>query len=124
MFSNVIIEFNYYYIYCYSADAQYSTSTINTNVIIKSNGEVTWLSHGIYSSSCDMNVEYFPFDIQSCKMKWSSWTYDGFQVLSFIFFTQFYILHLIYSAMQKYLILISSCYLFISFSAHKFVCYL
>ncbi|CAL4103525.1 unnamed protein product, partial [Meganyctiphanes norvegica] len=24
-----------------------------------------------------MNVEYFPFDIQICKMKWASWTYDG-----------------------------------------------
>ncbi|KAF2367533.1 Neurotransmitter-gated ion-channel [Trinorchestia longiramus] len=63
-----------------NADAQYSTSTINTNVIVKSNGEVTWLSHGIYRSSCEMNVEYFPFDVQNCKMKWSSWTYDGYQL--------------------------------------------
>ncbi|XP_018024328.1 neuronal acetylcholine receptor subunit alpha-10 [Hyalella azteca] len=63
-----------------NADAQYSASTINTNVIVKSNGEVTWLSHGIYRSSCEMNVEYFPFDVQSCKMKWSSWTYDGYQL--------------------------------------------
>ncbi|KAA0194923.1 hypothetical protein HAZT_HAZT005347 [Hyalella azteca] len=58
-----------------NADAQYSASTINTNVIVKSNGEVTWLSHGIYRSSCEMNVEYFPFDVQSCKMKWSSLYY-------------------------------------------------
>ncbi|KAG7161976.1 Neuronal acetylcholine receptor subunit alpha-7-like 5, partial [Homarus americanus] len=43
-------------------------------------GQVTWLSHGIYRSSCDMNVEYFPFDIQSCRMMWASWTYDGYQL--------------------------------------------
>ena len=41
---------------------------------------MTWLSHGIYQSSCDMDVEYFPFDIQSCEMKWASWTYDGYTV--------------------------------------------
>ncbi|KAK8373575.1 hypothetical protein O3P69_012612, partial [Scylla paramamosain] len=59
-------------------DAQHSAATINTNVIVTSSGEVTWLSHGIYKSSCDMNVEFFPFDVQSCKM-WASWTYDGYQ---------------------------------------------
>lgn len=49
-------------------------------MIVSSNGEVVWLSHGIYRSSCDINVEYFPFDLQSCQMKWASWTYDGYQV--------------------------------------------
>ncbi|XP_045124340.1 neuronal acetylcholine receptor subunit alpha-10-like [Portunus trituberculatus] len=63
-----------------NADAQYSAATINTNVIVTSSGEVTWLSHGIYKSSCDMNVEFFPFDVQSCKMMWASWTYDGYQL--------------------------------------------
>ncbi|XP_068240125.1 neuronal acetylcholine receptor subunit alpha-9-like [Palaemon carinicauda] len=58
-----------------SADSQYTSATINTNVIVTSAGEVTWLSHGIYRSSCDMNVEHFPFDTQSCKMKWASWNY-------------------------------------------------
>ena len=28
-----------------------------------------------------MDVEYFPFDEQTCVMKFGSWTYDGFQVL-------------------------------------------
>nr|XP_022902055.1 neuronal acetylcholine receptor subunit alpha-7-like isoform X2 [Onthophagus taurus] len=63
-----------------NADPQYQSSVINTNVIVSNNGEVVWLSHGIYRSSCDINVEYFPFDLQSCPMKWASWTYDGYQV--------------------------------------------
>ncbi|KYB28011.1 nicotinic acetylcholine receptor alpha 5 subunit isoform 2 precursor [Tribolium castaneum] len=63
-----------------NADPQFQSSVINTNVIVSSSGEVLWLSHGIYRSSCDINVEYFPFDLQSCHMKWASWTYDGYQV--------------------------------------------
>lgn len=64
----------------YSADSTYQTAVINTNVIVQYTGEVVWLSHGIYKSSCEINVEYFPFDSQDCFMKWSSWTYDGYQV--------------------------------------------
>ncbi|VVC94880.1 unnamed protein product [Leptidea sinapis] len=63
-----------------NADPNYSSAVINTNVIVKHTGEVTWLSHGIYVSVCDINVEQFPFDIQVCTMKWASWTYDGYQL--------------------------------------------
>lgn len=64
----------------YSADSLYNNAIINTNVIVNSTGEVTWLSHGIFKSSCEINVEYFPFDVQICYMKFASWTYDGYQV--------------------------------------------
>ncbi|XP_026759023.2 neuronal acetylcholine receptor subunit alpha-10-like [Galleria mellonella] len=63
-----------------NADPNYRSAVINTNVIVKNTGEVTWLSHGIYVSVCDINVEQFPFDVQLCTMKWASWTYDGFQL--------------------------------------------
>ncbi|NP_001166811.1 nicotinic acetylcholine receptor subunit alpha 5 isoform A precursor [Bombyx mori] len=63
-----------------NADPNYRSAVINTNVIVKYTGEVTWLSHGIYVSVCDINVEQFPFDAQLCTMKWASWTYDGFQL--------------------------------------------
>ena len=83
----------------FSADPQYNTATINTNVIVEHTGKVasinhpyfhllchcdqncdylffiliiqfhltlkvTWLSHGMFKSSCNISVEYFPFDIQ------------------------------------------------------------
>ena len=70
----------------YSADPQYSSAVINTNVIVSHTGEVVWLSHGIFRSSCDINVEFFPFDEQRCALKWASWTYDGYQV-SFSFYS-------------------------------------
>ena len=46
-------------------------------------GEIEWKPPAIYKSSCKINVEWFPFDEQSCDMKFGSWTYDGFQVCVF-----------------------------------------
>ena len=53
-------------------------------IVNGSDGSVTWLSHGIYKSSCDIDVEYFPFDVQICNLMWASWTYDGLSVRKYI----------------------------------------
>uniref|UniRef100_A0A7E4VZF6 Ig-like domain-containing protein n=1 Tax=Panagrellus redivivus TaxID=6233 RepID=A0A7E4VZF6_PANRE len=37
---------------------------------------VDLLYPGIFKFSCLLNLRYFPFDIQICKMTFSSWTYD------------------------------------------------
>jgi hypothetical protein len=31
----------------------------------------------IYKFSCQLNLHYFPFDSQICKMTFGSWTYDN-----------------------------------------------
>lgn len=31
----------------------------------------------IYKSYCAINIEYYPFDIQDCYLKFGSWTFDG-----------------------------------------------
>ena len=51
-----------------------------TKAILHSNGSVVWEPPAIYKSSCIIDVEFFPFDIQLCIMKFGSWTYDGLQV--------------------------------------------
>uniref|UniRef100_A0AAU6PBV4 Nicotinic acetylcholine receptor alpha8 n=1 Tax=Protohermes xanthodes TaxID=1452977 RepID=A0AAU6PBV4_9NEOP len=62
-----------------NADGNYEV-TLMTKATLKYNGEVFWKPPAIYKSSCEINVEYFPFDEQSCMMKFGSWTYNGIQV--------------------------------------------
>jgi len=51
-----------------------------TKVQIKSSGTLMWMAPKIVSSSCKFDVTYFPFDRQVCRMKFGSWTYDGFRL--------------------------------------------
>ena len=62
-----------------SADGKYEV-TLMTKASLNYTGEVVWKPPAIYKSSCKINVEWFPFDEQSCDMKFGSWTYDGYQV--------------------------------------------
>lgn len=54
--------------------------TLATKTTLDYTGRVEWRPPAIYKSSCEIDVEYFPFDEQTCVMKFGSWTYDGFQV--------------------------------------------
>ncbi|KAL4239886.1 hypothetical protein ACF0H5_000686 [Mactra antiquata] len=51
-----------------------------TLVVVQSDGSIQWLPQAIYKSSCSVNIQYFPFDTQICKMKFGSWTYDGSKI--------------------------------------------
>ncbi|XP_022237271.1 acetylcholine receptor subunit alpha-like 1 isoform X2 [Limulus polyphemus] len=62
-----------------NADGNYEV-TIMTKAVLHSDGLVIWRPPAIYKSSCEMNVQYFPFDEQTCFMKFGSWTYDGYTV--------------------------------------------
>ncbi|KFM77607.1 Acetylcholine receptor subunit alpha-like 1, partial [Stegodyphus mimosarum] len=62
-----------------NADGNYEV-TIMTKAILHFDGQVIWKPPAIYKSSCGIDVEYFPFDEQTCFMKFGSWTYDGYTV--------------------------------------------
>jgi nicotinic acetylcholine receptor len=62
-----------------NADGNFEV-TLSTKATLYNSGRVEWKPPAIYHSSCEMDVEYFPFDEQTCVMKFGSWTYDGFQV--------------------------------------------
>ncbi|RUS74260.1 hypothetical protein EGW08_017979, partial [Elysia chlorotica] len=45
--------------------------------VLSSNGDVVWIPQAVFRSSCYIDIEHFPFDIQTCELKFGSWTYDG-----------------------------------------------
>ena len=54
--------------------------TLVTKATLFHSGLIIWEPPAIYKSACIMDVEFFPFDIQHCSMKFGSWTYDGFEI--------------------------------------------
>jgi nicotinic acetylcholine receptor len=64
---------------CASADGNFEV-TLATKATLHYNGLVEWKPPAIYKSYCAIDVEYFPYDEQTCFMKFGSWTYDGFKV--------------------------------------------
>ncbi|KAI8039382.1 hypothetical protein M5D96_008106 [Drosophila gunungcola] len=61
-----------------NADGNYEVR-YKSNVLIYPTGEVLWVPPAIYQSSCTIDVTYFPFDQQTCIMKFGSWTFNGDQ---------------------------------------------
>jgi nicotinic acetylcholine receptor, invertebrate len=51
--------------------------TSKTTVTVFYDGRIVWEPPMIYKSYCAIDIEYYPFDIQSCYMKFGCWSYDG-----------------------------------------------
>ncbi|KAK6644361.1 D-arabinose 1-dehydrogenase (NAD(P)(+)) [Polyplax serrata] len=64
------------------ADGNYEV-TLMTKARVSHTGLVEWQPPAVYKSSCAIDVEFFPYDIQTCVLKLGSWTYDGFKQLGF-----------------------------------------
>ncbi|XP_073978197.1 nicotinic acetylcholine receptor alpha2 isoform X2 [Rhodnius prolixus] len=62
-----------------NADGEYVVTTM-TKAVLHHDGKVLWTPPAIFKSSCEIDVRYFPFDQQTCFMKFGSWSYDGIQI--------------------------------------------
>ena len=51
-------------------------------------GKVSWFYPILVKSTCQLKVDYFPWDQQSCELTYGSWTYDtskvGFEIQQLI----------------------------------------
>ncbi|EDM08373.1 cholinergic receptor, nicotinic, alpha polypeptide 7, isoform CRA_c [Rattus norvegicus] len=62
-----------------SADERFD-ATFHTNVLVNASGHCQYLPPGIFKSSCYIDVRWFPFDVQQCKLKFGSWSYGGWSL--------------------------------------------
>ncbi|KAJ8304467.1 hypothetical protein KUTeg_018050 [Tegillarca granosa] len=62
-----------------SADKAFD-ATYHTNIIVSHDGNCSWIPPGMFKSTCVIDIAWFPFDEQKCKLKFGSWTYDGRQL--------------------------------------------
>lgn len=54
-----------------------SAEKFKTLITLYPSGMNSWLAPATFSSTCKINVKNFPFDSQTCKMKFGSWAFDA-----------------------------------------------
>ena len=50
---------------------------VETLMIVNSDGSVDWSAPLTFTSQCNINVYYYPFDTQRCDMTFGSWQHDA-----------------------------------------------
>jgi len=63
----------------YSADSRLKERR-EAMCVVENDGSVLWIPTAIFMSTCPIEITNFPFDVQRCKLKFGSWTYDGFKL--------------------------------------------
>ena len=58
---------------------------VNTLLQVRYDGSITWLTQGIYTSKCDIDVKYYPMDAQNCSLKFASWSQEVTKVWIIIY---------------------------------------
>jgi len=49
-------------------------------VLIGHDGHVHWEPGGVFTTTCDIDVRYFPFDDQLCMIEFGAWAYHSVRV--------------------------------------------
>src|ERR1700761_7821896 len=68
----LILVHVYLYIYfMYSANADKKSD--ETDIIISSNGECLWSPYYIETTYCSLDIQWYPFDVQTCRLRYGPW---------------------------------------------------
>ena len=63
-------------IYLYNTAEKPMSELDYTKANVYSDGSIFWSRPGLIKSTCVFNLTYFPYDQQTCKLKFGSWVYD------------------------------------------------
>ena len=69
------LKVSFFYLSSFSVNGEFSQYK-PMDVLLTSEGQVTWYAPVILTTSCKVNVRYFPFDRQHCQLRFASWIYD------------------------------------------------
>ncbi|XP_048733396.1 neuronal acetylcholine receptor subunit alpha-10-like isoform X2 [Ostrea edulis] len=64
----------------YNSAEDYTEGYMEALAMVSYDGQVFWPPIVKFRSTCEVDITYYPFDDQLCKMKFGSWAYDGSQV--------------------------------------------
>ena len=51
-----------------------------TNALVYPDGSVTHIPPANFETLCNFDLRYWPYDTQSCDLKFGSWSHDGFRI--------------------------------------------
>lgn len=43
--------------------------------VLRRNGKVRWEPGGVFRTMCPIDIRFYPFDEQTCELKFGSWSY-------------------------------------------------
>ena len=71
----------FYISYSADVDKEPGTGVMMTNAVVSSDGQVFWAAPAIFKSSCSLVITFFPFDRQTCHLKFGPWAYKTTEVI-------------------------------------------
>lgn len=60
-----------------SAEAMTDGRSTAARLVVKHDGNVSWLNPVIFTSSCEIDITFFPLDDQTCQLNFGSWSYSS-----------------------------------------------
>ena len=66
--------------YYFSAEEASIDPFGNVHFLVESSGDVLWVPPAHFKAFCKLNLRYWPFDEQTCTLKFGSWTSHGEQI--------------------------------------------
>ena len=73
-----------YYILSCSADGRFGSGRKRINAVINHDGMVQLDYPTVFKTSCDLEIDKYPFDSQKCEMRLGSWAYSNRQLRLFL----------------------------------------